>query len=177
MVKTFHVARSVTVTLRSSVEESNRRFACPGEEVIFDCETTGLQILWTIPPIVNSSNPIPLLQRDIDSPPSVHGNGSVVAIVINDNPLRSLLYVRGQLQGISSTNVTCATNGDSMAMPYEVAGINITVASHILWLIILYSINTISMNSTTVHITLCTPCMQAHAWCAPLHVYLAWCSQ
>ena len=109
-----------SITLRSSVAESNRRFACPGEEVVYDCETTGLQILWTIPPIVNSSNPIPLLQRDIDSPPSVHGNGSVVAIVISENPLRSLLYVRGQ--GISSTTVTCATSDNSMAMPYEVAG-------------------------------------------------------
>lgn len=127
--------------LNSSIQQSNRRFACPDEEVVFDCSapTNGTLIQWIIPPFVNETDPITLIRSDVEKPRVVRSDGAIIALVADVNPLRSFLIVSTQdlanmlLDPRSnmmhfSTNVTCVTNdGASVLISYEVAGMVVVV--------------------------------------------------
>ena len=46
------------MTLTSSVEQSGRQAACPGEEVTFNCVTGTAVLSWVAEPYINRSDPV-----------------------------------------------------------------------------------------------------------------------
>ena len=94
--------------LYSSVQESNRTHACPGEQVVYTCEVTGSILRWIVEPYVTENDAVSFLFLDVPGTSFVDPP-EAVRVLISTSPFVSTLTLR-PTDDLMNTTVICQSN-------------------------------------------------------------------
>ncbi len=107
-----------------SSTHTNREQVCPGETVLYRCSTTnGSFIAWTLPPLVDTSNPIVFESTDMTESVRTRIQGEVLALLVTKTPVfESFLVIKSSVN-VPFINVTCTLGGSNtqLSTVYSIA--------------------------------------------------------
>lgn len=117
----FETVTGQELTLTSSLQQSGRTHACPGESVIYTCKTTASLLIWTAQPYFQS-----FIFHSFDSPHLVATIPEAIRVLNATSPnfLSQLILNPGS--DVENITVVCRTINDvhvSESLLYRKAGI------------------------------------------------------
>ena len=114
----------VNLIITSTLEESGRTHACPGEHVTYTCETNGTLLTWIVPPYINESTAVSFLPGNPNGTTFLSVPEARILLFTNRPTLLSQMTVKQSDRfTLSSTSVTCRTSDNqSKSLPYRLSG-------------------------------------------------------